>query len=132
MKAERSERVRDLRFLAFYVVLNVAVGTYIAIMMESHGYAWTGAIPIGAACSVVAFHIFADIFNTIHCAIWRRTRGYPFAKGDLVEVTSGPYCGAHGRVVWIGQAPWIFEIAIENTHGLSEFSAGCLRKVVKE
>jgi hypothetical protein len=132
MNAKHSERARALLVLAFYLLLNVTVGTCIAIVMQSRGYGWIASILLGAASSVYAFALLADIINHIRYAIWRRTRGYPFAKGDFVEVTSGSLRGAHGRVVALGQAPWVFEVEIENTHRTNEFSAGRLRKVGNE
>jgi len=128
----RSEEASALRFWTFYLGLNVTVGCGIAVVLESRGYPWTAAIPLGAMSSVLAVSVFTCVCQAIRCAVWRSTRGYPFAKGDVVEVTSGPLRGMRGRIALIGQGSSLFYVAIEGRDDTMSFSAAQLRKVVHE
>jgi len=129
MHEKTSEAIKGVLFLAGFVLLAVGVSICVAMDLEGRGEARIVAILIGAACGVIVAWMLACIVQRIRCAVWRLSRGYPFARGDVVEITSGRHRGQHGEVVSVGQAPWIVEIAFHDQPGTDRFWAGHLRRV---
>ena len=110
----------------------VLLGTCTAIELEEQHHAHPLlAILLGAANGTGAVMATLELYRKIQRTIWRRTRGYPFADGDRVEVTRGPLCGARGRVVSLGQGFDVEVIFDDHSTNVSSkrLSAGKLRKV---
>jgi hypothetical protein len=123
---------REARFvMIFFLAVALIVGTCITVAAETDGCSRAAAIGIGAFGGVVTAWLPLYLLQSLRCTIWRWTRGYPFAKGDIVEITSRPHCGLRGRVMSIGQAPWILEVFVESAGEADTFSAGQLRKLEK-
>jgi hypothetical protein len=124
----RADRMIALQFWTICLGLNVVLGTLIAVVAESRGCSRFGSIAMGAGYSVVGSWFVGYLYGSARCAVWRLTRGYPFVKGDIVTITSGPHRGDCGRVVTIGQAPWILGIELDKSNQITYFSVGELKR----
>ncbi len=118
--------------IAIFFLMMCVVGTVSAVVLVDYG------IPPGLAvfCSAVGSVVAVSEGNALSFRIrqfhWRRTRGYPFAEGDLVSVTEGMESGRTGCVRSHDQAKWHFEVRLEDSAGktaLLWLSADRLKKL---
>lgn len=116
-----------------YALATIVSSILFASEFQERGSARVVAAFTGAACGVALVWMAWAMTFSVWRAIWRRTRGYPFAIDDVVEVTSGDKRGRTGRVRSYDQAVWHFQVDVEASAGKEEpqwISAGRLRKVL--
>jgi hypothetical protein len=104
-------------FLILVVVLTIITSLGCAIWFCDHGLPFPWAVGGGACCGVFLVTQGIAIAFAVRRVIWRRTRRYPFAEGDLVEITRGIDCGRRGQVCGHDQGIWHFQIRLTSDDG---------------
>jgi hypothetical protein len=124
---------KSLALLASYLVAAVLLGLVVAIVSENRGSSRLSSIALGATFGFFATWLPLVLVQSIRCALWRFTRGYPFVQGSIVHITSGPHRGRCGRLVGVGHVPWIVEVEfLTSERGRNWYSAGRLRQRTEE
>jgi len=118
--------------LISFLLATVLLSAWIALEFEGQDIPRIPSVFFAAfLATCVSVHIAASYGGAVR-AFWRRTRGYPFVRGDSVEVIRGPLRGAQGHIISLDQGHWNFGIAFGDPEGdyTSEWlSAWKLRKV---
>lgn len=111
----------------------VTVAACCAIAIEDEGAPRTYAVVAGTINGTLSVVLAAWLCGAAVRWHWRRTRGYPFTTGDLVQITRGEARGRQGRVSSHDQGVWCFEIELDAEDGRTEriwISAVRLRKAL--
>ena len=119
-------------FISLLIVTMSVVGTLTAVVNCDRGASLAASALAGAAVGVGGVAICIWMYGAVWRILWRRTRGYPFEAGDVVEVTSGKNKGRQGRVISHDQGIWHFEVRFDAEAGKTKshwFSTSQLRRV---
>lgn len=114
------------------IIATIASSLLFACTFQERGSPLVLSAFMGAACGVVLVWLACALPFATFQIVWRKTRGYPFAIGDMVEITGGDKRGRHGRVRSHDQGVWHFQGDDEDKDGRIEshlISAGRLGKV---
>lgn len=103
---------RDAWACILLLLLTVSLGVYISLALVDQGCGYLASVAYGAVASVLLVVVVYSLPFAACRLVWRRTRGYPFAAGDMVMVTGGPWAGTQGRVVGFDQGLIEFEVAL--------------------
>jgi len=106
-------RPGELWIVAGWFLGTVILAVCIAASFENGGVSRLYAIVMGAAGATTLVVALLAFWGAIRRDIWHRTRGYPFAIGDIVIVTRGSLSGWRGRVASIWQGEQDFRIELD-------------------
>ena len=121
-------------FISLLIVTMSVIGTLTAVVNFDGGASLAASAVVGAAVGVEGVAICIWMYGAFWRILWRRTRGYPFEAGDVVEVTSGSNNGRQGRVTSHDQGIWHYEVRFDAEAGKTKshwFSTSQLRRVEK-
>ena len=119
-------------FISFLIVAMSVVGTLTAVVNFDRGASLAASALVGAAVGVAGVAICIWMYGAFWRILWRRTRGYPFKAGDVVEVTSGNNKGRQGRVTSHDQGIWHYAVRFDAEAGKTKshwFSTSQLLRV---